>query len=77
MALINFIEIETRSGYRSFEIHKGDITNLGFKVDMIGVSAYSGDYFPKQGTVIRAFYEKDVNYWGYWFHWSSSGRRIC
>ena len=33
MAIINFIEIETRSGYRSFEIHEGDITNLGFHVD--------------------------------------------
>jgi hypothetical protein len=61
MALINFIEIETRSGYRSFEIHKGDITNLDFKVDMIGISAFSGCYYPSYGTVIGAFFEKDVD----------------
>lgn len=61
MAIINFIEIETRSGYRSFEIHEGDITNLGFHVDMIGVSTFSNDYYPSEGTVIGAFYEKGVD----------------
>jgi hypothetical protein len=60
MALINFIEIETRSGYRSFELHKGDITNLGFQVDMIGLSAFSNDYYPSEGTVIGAFSEIGV-----------------
>lgn len=60
MALINFIEIETRSGYRSFELHKGDITNLGFQVDMIGLSAFSNDYYPNEGTVIGAFSEIGV-----------------
>lgn len=61
MALINFIEIETRSGYRSFEIHKGNITNLGFHVDMIGFSAFSRDYYPSEGTVIGAFYENGID----------------
>ena len=61
MALINFIEIETRSGYRSFEIHKGNITNLGFHVDMIGFSAFSRDYYPNEGTVIGAFYENGID----------------
>jgi hypothetical protein len=61
MTLINFIEIETRSGYRSFELHEGDITNLGFHVDMIGFSAFPKDYYPSKGSVIGAFYENGVD----------------
>ena len=39
MQAINFIEIETKSGYRSFELHCDDITDLEFDVDLLVISA--------------------------------------
>ena len=61
MEALNHIDIETRSGYRSFELHQGDITDLPFNVDLMCVSAFSGAYDPVPGTVIGALNNKGVN----------------
>ena len=58
---LNYIEIETKSGYRSFELHQGDITDLPFDVDMMCVSAFAGSYAPTPGTVIGALDKKGVS----------------
>ncbi len=61
MSLINSIEIDTNSGYRSFELHQGDITQLGFPVDGMVVSAYAGGYTSLPGTVLGALHDKGVS----------------
>lgn len=58
---INFVDIDTRSGYRRFELHHADITNLGFKTDVLVVSAFRDDYEPVPNTVMGALYRKGVN----------------
>lgn len=54
MKPLNLIDIETPWGYRTFELHQGDITQLDFKVDVLAISAFRGDYEPVSGTVIDA-----------------------
>ena len=54
MNRINLIDIETPWGYRSFELHQGDITQLDFPVDVLAISAFRNDYEPVPGTVIAA-----------------------
>jgi hypothetical protein len=61
MSFINSIDIDTKSGYRSFELHQGDITQLGFPVGGIVISAFSGDYTPELGTILGAFQEKGIS----------------
>jgi len=61
MQAINFIEIETKSGYRSFELHCDDITGLEFDVDLLVISAFSKSYEPIPGTVIGALYDRGIN----------------
>ena len=54
MKPLNLIDIETSWGYRTFELHHGDITQLDFDVDVLAVSAFKGDYAPVRGTIIEA-----------------------
>src|SRR5687767_208074 len=54
MTILNLIDIETPWGYRTFELHQADITQLDFKVDVLAISAFKGDYAPVSGTVIEA-----------------------
>lgn len=61
MPPINFIEIKTKSGYSEFELHAGDITNLGFEVDLIAISAYKGSYVPNFGSVIESFDKQGID----------------
>jgi O-acetyl-ADP-ribose deacetylase (regulator of RNase III) len=61
MKALNYIEIETKSGYKSFELHCGDITNLDFNVDLLVLSAFSRSYKPVKGTVIGALYNKGID----------------
>ncbi|GAB2478890.1 macro domain-containing protein [Algoriphagus taiwanensis] len=61
MSLINSIDIDTKSGYRSFELHQGDITQLGFPVGAVVVSAFSGGYNPVPGTILGAFHDKGIS----------------
>ena len=54
MKPLNLIEIETPWGFRTFELYHGDITQLDFKVDVLAISAFKGDYTPLPHTVIGA-----------------------
>lgn len=62
MALINLFEIETPSGYKVVELHKGDLTELGIEVDALVVSAFKNGYSPTPGTLLGSLFETyDVN----------------
>jgi Domain of unknown function (DUF4145) len=58
MKRINLIDIETQWGYRTFELHQGDITRFDFKIDVLAISAFKGDYRPVKGTLIEALFKK-------------------
>jgi hypothetical protein len=61
MAQINFIEIETKQGYKDFELHYADITNLDFAVDLMAISAFKRGYTPTPNTVIYSLSQKGLN----------------
>lgn len=61
MTLISEIDIHTKAGYRSFQLHKGDITNLGYHVDAIVVSAFKNNYEPIPRTVIGTLSQKGLS----------------
>jgi hypothetical protein len=54
MKQLNLLEIDTHWGYRTFELYHGDITQLDFKVDVLAISAFRGDYAPTANSVIGA-----------------------
>lgn len=54
MSLINLISVPTSTGIKSIEIHNSDITQLGFEVDILVLSAYHNKYFPAENTVIKS-----------------------
>ncbi|NLH61374.1 MAG: DUF4145 domain-containing protein [Ignavibacteriales bacterium] len=49
---INLFEIDTPTGYKTVELHQGDLSNLDQEVDAIVVSAYIGGYSPTPGTLV-------------------------
>jgi len=50
--LRNSIGLETRHGYRTFELHEGDLTHPDAVADLLVVSAFAGSYHPTTGTVL-------------------------
>jgi Domain of unknown function (DUF4145) len=54
MNLINLVEIDTIYGYKSIELHHGDLTKPNFEVDLLVVSAFKNSYHPVNGTLIRS-----------------------
>jgi hypothetical protein len=54
----NTLDLETRTGSRTFELYEGDLTSLGRSVDVLVLSAFAGDYTPVAGTVVEAFARK-------------------
>ena len=52
MSLRNIVEISTAFGFRSVELHHGDLSQLEFQVDALCVSAFTGDYVPVHNTLI-------------------------
>ncbi|MDS3861735.1 hypothetical protein RIF25_13075 [Thermosynechococcaceae cyanobacterium BACA0444] len=55
---LNIVEVETKWGYRSFELYRGDITALREPIDLLVVSAFANSYAPTSGSVIGALYDK-------------------
>jgi hypothetical protein len=49
---LNIIGIETAHGLKTLELALGDLCDI--KCDLLGVSAFKGDYSPKQGTLVGA-----------------------
>jgi hypothetical protein len=56
MGARNIIGIETRWGFRSFELYEGDLTHPEYAADLLVVSAYRGNYSPVANTLIGALY---------------------
>ncbi len=54
MSVHNIVPISTNSGFKTIEIHHGDLSQLGWNVDVIVISAFSGGYNPVKGTLIEA-----------------------
>lgn len=57
MQQLNITQIETRWGYRTFELYQGDITLLETDVDVMVISAIGDLYFPVPGTVMGTLEE--------------------
>ena len=51
-------EIQTENGLKELSVMYGDITEMTFPIDLLGISAYSYSYAPAPRTLIRALEEK-------------------
>ncbi len=60
MELLNCIGLETRHGYRTFELYAGDLTEPDAVGDLLIVSAFAGGYRPVPDTLLGALNAK----WG-------------
>src|SRR5690606_29617108 len=54
MEALNIVGFDSKFGYKTAELLRGDLALLVPKADILVVSAYSGSYFPLQGTLLRA-----------------------
>lgn len=58
---LNFVQIETKTGIKEFELIHGDITKLPFKVDLLCLSAYKNSYYPTRASVIGHLDKQGIN----------------
>jgi hypothetical protein len=58
---LNFVQIETKTGIKEFELVHVDITALSFQVDVICISAFKGDYTPTSSSIVGQFYTKGID----------------
>ena len=58
---INFVQIETKTGIKEFELFQGDITSLPFETDLLCLSAFKDDYTPTNSSIIGQLYKKGIN----------------
>lgn len=58
---MNFVQIETKTGIKEFELVQGDITNLPFEVDLLCLSAFKNDYTPTESSIIGQLFKKGIN----------------
>lgn len=58
---LNFVQIETKTGIKEFELIHGDITALPFKVDLLCISAFRNDYAPTHSSVVGHLHRKGIN----------------
>lgn len=57
MKLINLFDIQSPYGNRSFKLMEGDLSDPGFPVDVLVISAFHKGYKPVSGTVLGALYQ--------------------
>ena len=50
----NSYEFTTPYGEKCFELHQGNILDFDEKIDVLIISAFSGDYIPVPGTLVGA-----------------------
>jgi len=55
---LNIVDVETKWGYRSFELYQGDITELQEPIDLLVVSAFANNYYPTPRSVIGVLDQK-------------------
>jgi hypothetical protein len=58
MKRLNIVDVNTRWGYRSFELWHGDITELDFVIDLLVISSLGANLFPLKQTVIGTLSKK-------------------
>lgn len=58
MSQLNIVGVDTRHGFKTLELHEGNIAGLDFRVDVLVLSAFAGSYLPSPGTVIQALLHK-------------------
>jgi hypothetical protein len=46
-------------GHRTFELYQPDVTDLGFHVDMLVLSALADEYDPIPGTMIGSLHNRE------------------
>ena len=52
---LNFVQIETLTGIKEFELYQGDITNLPFQTDLLCISTFKDDYTPTTSSIVGQF----------------------
>ncbi len=57
MEQINVLGIETRYGYRTFELYRGDLSQMDRPVDVLVLSAFADCYVPIRGTLLGSLAE--------------------
>lgn len=57
----NFVQIETKTGIKEFELYQGDITNLPFQVDLLVLSAFKDCYTPTKSSIIGQLHKSGVD----------------
>ena len=57
----NFVQIETKTGIKEFELIQADITKLPFSVDLLCISAFKNDYSPTESSIIGQLFKNGVN----------------
>lgn len=58
MQQLNVVGLETRFGFRTIELFRGDITDLDPRADVLVVSAFAGGYSPNTGSVFGALHSR-------------------
>jgi hypothetical protein len=58
---LNFVQIESRTGIKEFELVQGDITNLPFHTDILCLSAFKDDYTPTESSIIGQLFNKGID----------------
>lgn len=58
---LNFVQKDTLTGIKEFELLQGDITKLPFKVDLLCISAFKDDYTPTKSSIVGQLYAKGIN----------------
>jgi len=58
---LNFVQVETKTGIKEFELIQCDITALPFEVDLLSVSAYKNNFSPTSRSVIGHLFRKGIN----------------
>ena len=61
MKRLNILDVDTRWGFRSFELWNGDVTKFDFAIDLLLISSFGTDFFPLEGTVIGALSEIGIS----------------
>ena len=58
---LNFIQIESKTGIKEFELYNGDMSNLPFNVDLLCISAFYKDYTPTDKSIIGQLFKKGID----------------
>jgi len=58
---LNFVQKDTLTGIKEFELLQGDITKLPFDVDLLCISAFKDDYTPTEASIVGQLYAKGIN----------------